>query len=309
MPERSEGRPAGPWHYHVRVERTTTLPAAPTSARAARRFVAEALAHWRLPEVVETAELLVSELVTNALLHAHTDVELIARLTEGRVHIEVRDESSFLPTTRRHHQESQTGRGLELVETLADAWGVDAPDGSEGKGVWFELAAVELTTTAQRLAHHAHPSGRAARSLSVCLQGVPTALYRASEEHRQGLIRELVLMTIEDAGPDEVPTRLVALNEELSQRFLSESAAARQQVQAAEQRGDATLNLLLELTPDASAPLLAIVELLEQADRFCQTGAMLTVAATAEIRAFRRWCVDEIVGQLAHRPATPWRSR
>lgn len=289
------------------MERATALEAAPTSVRAARRFVADALTDWHLSVLVETAELLVSELVTNALLHAHTDVELVARLGDGRLRIEVRDASTVLPTTGSHHQESQTGRGLQLVELLADSWGVDVDHGRrgiEGKAVWFELS----TSSPSGRAHLPGPSSRRAPSpAGVCFEGVPTALYRASEEHRLGVTREFVLMTIDDAEADDVPARLVALNEELAQRFAAETATTVEQVEAAERRGDETLNLFLELPPDASSLLLAMVELLEEADRFCERGAILTMAANAEIRAFRRWWVDEVVGQLAGGRGTPWR--
>lgn len=293
------------------MKRTTTLADVPTSARAARCFVAETLADWGVAGIVETAELLVSELVTNVLLHAHTAVELVASLTEGAVRIEVRDTSRVLPTTGSHHQESQTGRGLELVELLADSWGVDVRDGHrgiEGKGVWFELS-VSSPPPPGRLVAGPPCSSRAAPPSAVCLQGVPTALYRASEEHRQDLTREFVVMTIDRTGADEVPARLVALSEEVARRFAGESAATLAQVQAAEQRGDATTDLLLELPAGAADPLAAIVDLLEEADWFCEQGGTLTVPATAEIRAFRRWWSQEVAAQLAGKPATPWSSR
>lgn len=292
------------------MERTTTLEASPNSVRAARRFLAEVLADWGLAGVVETAELLVSELVTNVVLHAHTDIVVKIRRHEVSVHVEVCDTSNALPTISSHHRESQTGRGLELVEVLADAWGVDVHRGRrgiDGKSVWFDLSVIRPPASAERLA--APGSSTKAHISTVCLEGVPTALYRASEEHRQGLTREFALMTINaDDGPD-VPSRLVALSEELSQRFARESANAREQVQAAELRGDANVNLLLELPPGSTAALEAIVDLLEEADRFCEHGAMLTVPATAEVRAFRRWCVDDVAAQLAGRDATPWSSR
>ncbi|MDQ3304965.1 MAG: ATP-binding protein [Actinomycetota bacterium] len=291
------------------MERTTTLEAAPSSARAARRFIAMVLSEWKLPEIVETAELLVSELVTNTLLHARTDTEVLVRHTGGTVHIEVCDTSVVQPEARTHHRESQTGRGLELVELLADSWGVDLHHGHhgvEGKGVWFELS-VEPPAPAERIADGARPSRRDARSSEVCLEGVPTVLYRASQEHHQGLTREFVLMTIDDSAVDHVPSRLVALSVKLSQRFAASSTLMMEQVQAAERRGDPSCDLYLEVASDLAAPLEAIVELLEEADRFCEQGGMLTMAATPEVRAFRRWCVEEVTAQLAGRPGTPWR--
>ena len=285
------------------------LAAAPTSARSARRFVAETLADWDLIDMGDIAELLVTELVTNVVLHAHTDIEVVARLFPSAVRIEVRDTCSVLPSMASHQRESQTGRGLELVETLSDSWGVEVHRDRQridGKGVWFELSLA--APPAEDPGRGPAPATSAEVPAStVCLQGTPTALYRASEEHRQGLIREFVLMTINDPAPLAVPARLVALSEELSQRFAGPSAAVLDQVQAAERRGEAAVDLLLELPPGAARPLRALVELLEEADAFCAEGAMLTVPATAEIRAFRRWSVGEVEAQLLGHPPTPWR--
>lgn len=300
-----------PPKYHAGVERSTTLEAAPASARAARRFVADALADWRLLDVVETAELLVSELVTNALLHARTSVELLARRSGGTLRVEVRDASDALPATRAHHQESLTGRGLELVEMLADSWGVDVHHGGggvTGKGVWFELSTAGSTTPGAVFSVTARAPGRVGHASTVCLEGVPTALFRESQEHRAGLTREFLLMTIHDGASHGVPARLVAISEEVAVRFAGESATTLAQVSDAEVRGDATVDLVLELTAADAGPLEAIVDLLEEADRYCGQGAMLTMAATAEIQAFRRWCVDEVTAQLNGRPGSPWRS-
>lgn len=115
------------------------LPAELASAREARRFVAECAARMYRPEVVETAQLLVSELVTNAVAHAGTRVEVECALTEEGLRVSVCDGSSQLPTPGQPDAWDEQGRGLVLVDTLASRWGTDAhPD--NGKAVWFELA-------------------------------------------------------------------------------------------------------------------------------------------------------------------------
>jgi anti-sigma regulatory factor (Ser/Thr protein kinase) len=116
----------------------TTLPAEPLSARQARRFVTSALSELGLPELTDTALILVSELVTNAVLHARSEVTLTVVRTGGGLRMEVGDQSSLAPSVRRYSAEAATGRGLVLVESLADAWGSDI--GPSGKTVWFELA-------------------------------------------------------------------------------------------------------------------------------------------------------------------------
>ena len=114
------------------------LAAEPSSAAAARRFTAELLTAWCLPERADTATLLVSELVTNAVLHARTECELVVRFADEVLRVEVHDQSPVPPGLRRYQPDAATGRGMLLIETLASAWGTDLS--GEGKQVWFELA-------------------------------------------------------------------------------------------------------------------------------------------------------------------------
>ncbi len=89
-------------------------------------------------EVVDTVELLTSELVTNAVVHARSAPELLVRVGDRVVHIEVCDGSANPPTRRRRDPEAASGRGIAIVEELAATWGVlQVPD--DGKRVWFEV--------------------------------------------------------------------------------------------------------------------------------------------------------------------------
>jgi len=118
---------------------TTRLAANPTSARAARRFVNEALRRARVHHVDDVVVLLANELVTNAIVHARSPVELTVELIQGGVRVEVSDTSPDSPTRRVAGRLATSGRGLELVETMATAWGVDQLSG-KGKRVWFEVS-------------------------------------------------------------------------------------------------------------------------------------------------------------------------
>jgi DNA-binding NarL/FixJ family response regulator len=109
--------------------------------RAARRFVTQALSGWGDDEddLTDTVTLLVSELVTNAVLHAGSDVEVSVRLTPTAARIEVTDASGESIAPRDATIEEDSGRGLALVGSLAQRWGVrPAPGG--GKTVWFEVS-------------------------------------------------------------------------------------------------------------------------------------------------------------------------
>jgi anti-sigma regulatory factor (Ser/Thr protein kinase) len=116
----------------------TVFPAVPESVGAARRFTRAALTrHAIAPETVDIAILLVSELATNAIVHAESDIRLRIRVGDD-VRIEVCDASSDAPAVTPGDSERESGRGLELVSTLADGW--DWAPKPEGKVVWFALA-------------------------------------------------------------------------------------------------------------------------------------------------------------------------
>ena len=107
--------------------------------RAARRFVAQALSGWDSDEdLTDTVNLLVSELVTNAVLHAGSEVEVMVRLTATAARIEVTDASGDSIAPRDATSEEDSGRGLALVGSLAQRWGV-RPAAGGGKTVWFEV--------------------------------------------------------------------------------------------------------------------------------------------------------------------------
>ena len=115
---------------------TIELPPEPTSPGAARRFVTDDLAgHDGAP--TDVAALLVSELVTNAVVHARTPIVVTVTATNGLVRVGVRDGSPTLPALRRFDRDAAAGRGLQLVERLASRWGIDVNDAS--KTVWFEV--------------------------------------------------------------------------------------------------------------------------------------------------------------------------
>ena len=106
--------------------------------RAARRFVTQALTGVDDDDLTDTITLLVSELVTNAVLHAGSDVEVSVRLTARAARVEVTDASAQDVAPRTAATEEDSGRGLALVGNLARRWGV-RPAAGGGKTVWFEV--------------------------------------------------------------------------------------------------------------------------------------------------------------------------
>lgn len=107
----------------------------------ARGLLREHLSRWGMAVLSDTAELLVSELVTNALVHTDRGAFLTARptlLPSRRLRVEVYDFAAHHPRTRAADDQASNGRGLLIVRALSDAWGVSRQ--RIGKTVWFELS-------------------------------------------------------------------------------------------------------------------------------------------------------------------------
>ncbi len=122
------------------IEVRTVLTPHPTSVGAARRFVRDVLKTRRVADgVVSTVELLTSEVVTNAIVHARSGPQLAVEVNDDHVRVAVRDLSPDLPVRRLGRLDDVSGRGVVIVEELASAWGVERErDGA--KRVWFEVA-------------------------------------------------------------------------------------------------------------------------------------------------------------------------
>ncbi|MEW2547564.1 ATP-binding protein [Streptomyces sp. NPDC047002] len=122
------------------------LPAIPEAASMAREFTRHTLTAWDLPAHRDDAELIVSELVANAVTHAarqaaRADREVGVRLAlrDAGLLVEVRDAAGGRPGVPDQSEDAESGRGLFLVEALSRSWGVRDGAGSPGKVVWAEL--------------------------------------------------------------------------------------------------------------------------------------------------------------------------
>lgn len=119
-------------------ERQADLEPVPASVGLARSLVRESLAGFDV-DARDVALLLTSELVTNAILHARTPIQLGVLVDRGRALVCVADRLAESPSlrARAHSHDRPGGRGLALVEDLADTWGTTKY--AEGKTVWFVL--------------------------------------------------------------------------------------------------------------------------------------------------------------------------
>jgi len=116
-------------------------PIAPTAASAgyARSVIRSALATWGFGGLEDVACLLVTELVSNMVRHAPSEAELVVRRQGAVVRVGVVDDDPRPPVRLYVSPLASGGRGLALVDALADQWGYDLADDGAGKTVWFEL--------------------------------------------------------------------------------------------------------------------------------------------------------------------------
>jgi anti-sigma regulatory factor (Ser/Thr protein kinase) len=134
--------PEGPWPLpdEQRGGRLV-LPAVPRGVTVSRQLVREVCRLLGLDEVAEVAELLASEVVTNSVLHASTAcLQVVVQVDHGHLMVSVADEDRHPPRLRRPSAEALGGRGLYLLDALAEDWGVVEQAG--GKAVWFVLSTV-----------------------------------------------------------------------------------------------------------------------------------------------------------------------
>ena len=113
----------------------------PSSVPVARHLVLDLLGAWEPPHDAGDAALLVTELVTNVVDHVAGEASFTLELSlaEDRLRVAVADGSALRPVVRQFEVGAPRGRGMRLVESIADRWGVE--DHPDGKAVWFQLAA------------------------------------------------------------------------------------------------------------------------------------------------------------------------
>jgi anti-sigma regulatory factor (Ser/Thr protein kinase) len=324
-------RPAGSTRrLLVMADDRLVLEATPVAPARARTWVAHRLVELGQRDLRDLAELLTSELVTNALLHAGTAIALTVRPDGSGVRVDVHDGSASGPQLRHHSSLTTVGRGLGMVEQLADSWGWDATDA--GKTVWFSVSAPqddgeddgqpagtsgaveEGTTDAAEsgLGRYAPAGGGDGGALvAVRLLRLPVHLLVASQEHHDALIREFRLMSFAGQAPDsppapDLPAELAHIVEQLGVRYGRARARRDEEVRQAIEQGLLHIDQTYLVPAGAAEQIRQIGLLLDAADRFCAANLLLTLQRPPLLRRFGHWYRAEIVNQVAGRPPTPW---
>ena len=117
---------------------TRAFDADPASVADARKFATSAAAELGIPDLDWPLRQIVSELATNAVIHARSPFTLSIASIGSEVRVEMRDSSPRRVQSRNYDADATTGRGMQLVQTLSRAWGIDTDDG--GKTIWAELS-------------------------------------------------------------------------------------------------------------------------------------------------------------------------
>ncbi|MDQ1681030.1 MAG: hypothetical protein QOI42_1889 [Frankiaceae bacterium] len=317
------------------LERATSLAAEPASARAARRFVHDSLVAAGRPEWVSSAELAVSELVTNAILHAHTPLRVEVTVTARDATVHVRDTSPRLPAQRHWGESATTGRGLSLVASLSVEYGVQVEPG--GKSVWFRLD--DSVADAARPQHDVwdiagllenDPARR--RGVVARLEHLPVLLWLSSQQHQEAVLRELFLMRSESAEFVEATVDLAGAGRALAQLAAGVQAAMGRETAASGDPSAAgvatarlsspaglpdamraepsavpvTVDVVLDVSAAGHSDFLALQDALDLGVRLGADDRMLIRPALPETVALRDWACEQVLAQVNGVAATPW---
>ncbi len=289
-----------------------TLNVSPQSVRDARRWVVEACRGIGREDLADCAELAVSELVTNSLLHGLPPIVVRLGGTVAHPRIEVSDGSPDPPSLNPRMAEddellSTIGRGLGLVASCSTVWGARIL--AEGKVVWFVPSTMQLSERIHRpgrIQYEGEPPDTdpaPKEPATIRILGLPTATYTAFRQHYREIRRELSLLALasEETYPTAATLSELFLLFEHDFRLNSGSSAVERALATG---GDVVdVDIIVERS---SIPTIAqMIDVLELANEFCRTERLLSVAASPALREFSRWYLGEFVRQGRRLPPTP----
>ena len=285
----------------------------PRSVRRARVWISDELQRIGRPELCDAAELGISELVTNALLHSEPPIVVRLAGTEARPRVEVQDASVAAPTprdmTRDGRQTATVGRGLGIVATFSRSWGSEVLE--RGKIVWFEPLAesedgeapagdmFDLSELLVDAPAAAEPDLRPVR-----LRGLPIPLLSRYQVWFEDLHRELRMLVLTDEGNHPLARELVdVITTTLAER---QHYSGIEQIEAAMAEGCATADVDLEVPVASGTTMDRLRGLLERADQLCRDEETLTLPPDEDVVRVRAWYHGEFTRQLRGEPPRPW---
>jgi anti-sigma regulatory factor (Ser/Thr protein kinase) len=279
----------------------------------ARRWVVQTCLDIEREDLVECAELGVSELVTNAILHGADPIQVRVRGTVEHPRVEVRDasvERPVLPGPLAFDPDDDLlltfGRGLSIVARSSDAWGAEIE--RDGKVVWFaparQLAEDDGVPGIINGPATPEPAPEMDDPVEVLIQGVPLRLYVGFQQHFRELRREVHLLAL-------AHEQVYPLAKSLSDLFGALERQLRDgigltDVEGALTSGAEAVDLRVRIPRDAATTLSRFLDLLDLADEFCRQERLLALARTEEQRDFQRWFLGEYIRQAAGAEPEAW---
>jgi anti-sigma regulatory factor (Ser/Thr protein kinase) len=290
------------------------LAPGPRGAAEARRWVADVCAEIGRDELRENAELAMSEVVTNAILHGKDPVTVRLRGTRDHPRVEVRDASSDPPTLTTDDpipdfiEDLPTfGRGLAIVASFSEAWGAER-DG-DGKLVWFVPSAAPPDQPSPGVVlgwddDQEEQSFADEETITVHLVQVPVDLMQGTLAHGAELRRELRLLAVAHQDAYPVASDLSAYFSALARDFRWQLGgdALVDAIRAGRDSADVHVTAPLD-TADRFARLM---ELYDLADAFCRNERLLTLARSPEQVEFQSWLFTEFIRQARGQDPQPW---
>jgi anti-sigma regulatory factor (Ser/Thr protein kinase) len=287
----------------------------PRGVHDARRWVAELCVEIGRPELAECAQLGVSELVTNALLHGEPPITVRMRGTTEHPRVEVRDSSvepPILPTEPLDRPQTDDllltfGRGLSIVARCSDAWGAEIEE--DGKVVWFAPAPGfadgpgvpgSISGTEQHRVHVAPTKDR----VRITVLDVPLSLYVGFQHHFRELRREVRLLALAHASDYPLAKALSDLFGSLDRQL--RDGIGVEQIEDALAQGLESTDLVVHMARADASTLMRFVELLDLADAFCREERLLSLARNPEQRRFQTWLLTEFVRQARGEAPLSW---
>ena len=289
------------------------LPPQPSSVAESRRHVRAFLEDTGRTDLLEPALLLVSEIVTNALLHAGTEVDLAGHIEGDSVRLEVGDGSTHLPSRRRYAPTSGTGRGLLMLESMVDDWGVTRRE--HGKVVWFRLSTSNDDWAAEGFAGQSGDMPAGVRhidgdNVAITFDNMPLLLHAAWQEHAEALLREYLLASLDSKVADPIQMHAEATDA----IAVLEEHVPRPSVPMDPERlmGDATEPHVSASHVEVPVPLGSVPHFdtldraIEAALDLSREGLVLTPPTQPEVQSFRRWLCRQVLRQAAGNTPEPW---
>lgn len=291
-----------------------TLGPGPRGVHEARRWVTQVCRDIERLDLVDCAELGVSELVTNAVLHGADPIQVRVRGTREHPRVEVRDasvERPVLPGPLALEPDDSLlltfGRGLSIVARSSDAWGAEIE--SDGKIVWFAPARGFSEEGVEPVFSLATPDAMLPESpppdmVDVMVPQVPLRLYVGFQHHFRELRREVRLLSLAAGEDYPVATSLAHLFETLESQL--NDGMRLTQMQGALAAGAEVSDMSVRMPRAAADTLERLLDLLDLADEFCRAERLLSLARTAEQRDFQRWFLGQYIRQARGQATSEW---